>query len=320
MAHEEHSDLLRAQGLCRDYAGSRVVHDVEISLAGGDVLGVLGPNGAGKTTILRMLAGTLAPSAGRICIAGADLRENPIAAKRHIGYLPERPPVYSELTVDEYLGFCARLHGIVRAKQRAAIAAAKADCELEAVGKRPISHLSKGFQQRVGIAQAIVHRPDVLILDEPTAGLDPNQLRGVRALIARLAADHSVIVSSHILPEIQAVASRVMIVNAGRIVLDAPMTDLDGQATALEVGFAASPDAATLGEQSGVTSVEAISPGRWLLTLDPTHADIRVALAERAAADGWQLNLLSPRSVTLEDRFLRLTSGDSSDCMPDETP
>lgn len=307
----EHACLLSARGLCRDYAGTRVVHDAAIELAAGDVLGVLGPNGAGKTTILRMLAGTLAPSAGQVTVGGADMARTPIAAKRQLGYLPERPPLYSELTVNEYLMFCARLHGIARRERRAAVAAAKADCELTEVSRRPIRHLSKGFQQRVGIAQAIVHRPAVLILDEPTAGLDPNQLRGVRALIARLAAAHSVIVSSHILPEIQAVATRVMIINAGRIALDAPMTELNGRSTMLEVGFRNAPGAAALETFAQVASIKSLGPGRWQIAADSEQAmsDLRVALAEASARHNWQLDLLAPQAMTLEDRFMRLTNG-----------
>lgn len=305
---------LDARGLCRDYAGTRVVHEATLKLSAGDVLGVLGPNGAGKTTILRMLAGTLAPTAGQVTVGGADMARSPIAAKRQIGYLPERPPLYNELTVNEYLMFCARLHGIPRRERRAAAAAAKTDCELTEVGQRPIGHLSKGFQQRVGIAQAILHRPDVLILDEPTAGLDPNQLRGVRDLIARLAAAHSVIVASHILPEIQAVATRVMIINAGRIALDSPMAELDGGSRLLEVGFRNDPGATALETLIQAASLTALGAGRWQIAADNEAAmdDLRVTLAQASARHGWQLDLMMPRRVTLEDYFMRLTAGDAA--------
>lgn len=307
--------LLDARGLCRDYAGTRVVHDAALELSAGDVLGVLGPNGAGKTTMLRMLAGTLAPSAGQVTVGGVDMARAPIAAKRQIGYLPERPPLYNELTVNEYLMFCARLQGLPRRERRAAVAAAKSDCELTEVGQRPIGHLSKGFQQRVGIAQAILPRPAVLILDEPTAGLDPNQLRGVRDLIARLATSHSVIVASHILPEIQAVATRVMIINAGRIALDSPMTELDGGSTRLEVGFRNDPGAAALEALTPAASLTPLGAGRWQIAADNETAmgDLRVALAQASAHYGWQLDLMMPRRVTLEDYFTRLTSGDAAE-------
>ncbi|MGN8157963.1 ABC transporter ATP-binding protein [Salinisphaera sp. SWV1] len=299
--------LLSAQGLARDYGGRRVVADIELRLAAGDVLGVLGPNGAGKTTILRMLAGTLAPSAGRVAIAGADLADNPRAAKRHLGYLPERPPVYPELTVDEYLRFAARLHGIPRARRAAAIEAAKIDCGLTDVGRRLIGALSKGYAQRVGLAQAIVHRPDVLILDEPTAGLDPSQLIGVRALIGRLSREHSVVISSHILGEIQAVASHIVIVDRGRLALSASHAELAADASWLEIGLAHGPDAATLAALPDVADVREAGDGRWLIRPVDGH-DIRAALAEHAVAHGWGLQMLAPRPTSLEERFMRVIS------------
>lgn len=299
--------LLCARGLARDYGGRRVVSGVELHLAAGDVLGVLGPNGAGKTTILRMLAGTLAPSAGRVAIAGLDLADQPRAAKRHLGYLPERPPVYPELTVDEYLGFAARLHRVPRGQRAAAITAAKADCGLTEVGPRLIGALSKGYAQRVGLAQAIVHRPDVLILDEPTAGLDPSQLIGVRELIGGLAREHSVIISSHILSEIQAVASHVVIVDRGRVAFSASREALAADASWLEIGLAHGPDTATLAGLPDVAEVREAGAGRWLIQ-PAAGRDIRSALAEQAVARGWGLHTLAARPTSLEERFMRVIS------------
>jgi len=303
------SDLkLSARGLTRDYAGRRAVDGVNLALSAGEVLGVLGPNGAGKSTTLRMLAGTLAPSSGRVTLAGHDMAQSPLAAKRHLGYLPEKPPLYPELSVDEYLRFCARAHGVTRSRLAAAMAAAKQDCGLEDVGDRLIGNLSKGFQQRVGIAQAIAHRPDVLILDEPTAGLDPNQLRGVRELISRLAADHSVIISSHILSEIQAVASRVLIIHQGQVVYDAPIQAAEGMDhDTLEIQLGAPPDTVALAELDGVMEAQAMGRGRWRLQIE-SGRELRAEIAQTAVTRGWQLLELTRRAPDLEARFAALTS------------
>lgn len=308
------SDLkLSAQGLVRDYAGVRAVDGVDIDLAGGEILGLLGPNGAGKSTTLRMLAGTLAPTAGRIALAGFDLHRDPLRAKRQLGYLPERPPVYPELSVDEYLRFCARLHGVPKKHSAAAIAQVKRDCGLEEVGARLIGHLSKGFQQRVGIAQAIVHRPEVVILDEPTAGLDPNQLRGIRALIAQLATEHSVVISSHILSEIQAVATRVMILHMGRVVLDEPLSQAPvGETITLELGH--SPDLAEIEALPGVAQAYPTGARRWRLVARDGR-DIRAAVAEAVVQRRWPLLALSVGTPGLEERFAALTQR-----RPDDAP
>jgi ABC-2 type transport system ATP-binding protein len=218
--------LVSAEKLNRFYGRKPAVIDLDLELRQGEILGLLGPNGAGKTTTLRMLAGCLAPSSGRVRIRGFDMADEPSRAKARLGYLPERPPLYPELTVDEYLGFCARLHGVARGGRRAALASAKRDCGLADTGRRLIGNLSKGYQQRVGIAQAILHRPDVVILDEPTVGLDPNQIREIRGLIARLGGQHSVLLSSHILPEIRAACTRVAIIHDGRVVFNRSMAEI----------------------------------------------------------------------------------------------
>jgi ABC-2 type transport system ATP-binding protein len=238
MTERNASVAISARGLRRYFGARAAVHDVNLELRRGEVLGFLGPNGAGKTTIMRMLTGNLAPTAGTVEICGIDLLGKPREAKACIGYLPEIPPLYRELTVNEYLRFAARLHRVRNAKIHSALAKVTQRCGLSNTGERLIGSLSKGYQQRVGIAQAIIHDPEVIILDEPTAGLDPNQMREIRTLIRELAAERSVILSTHILSEVDNVCDRVQIMHEGRTVLDDAMDRLKQKGTNLEESFA----------------------------------------------------------------------------------
>lgn len=215
-----------AKDLSRSYGSRSAVHNIGFELQQGEVLGLLGPNGAGKTSTLQMLAGCLAPSTGSVEICGINLLEHPRAAKALLGYLPETPPLYKELTVDEYLRLAAQLHRVPNNEISAAVVKAKQRCGLSEVGKRLVGNLSKGYQQRVGIAQAIVHNPRVVILDEPTVGLDPIQIREIRSLIRELGGEHSVILSTHILPEVESVCDRIQIMNQGKLVFGGTMTEL----------------------------------------------------------------------------------------------
>ncbi|WGZ95341.1 MAG: ABC transporter ATP-binding protein [Candidatus Thiothrix putei] len=223
-----HQDrLISALGLSRYYGERCVVNNVDVVLRKGEVLGLLGPNGAGKSTTMQMLTGNLSPSEGEIQINGIDLLDEPIKAKRQMGYLPEQPPVYRDLTVSEYLHYCARLRHIPKVECRRVVAYASERCGLQAVSKRLIGNLSKGFRQRVGIAQAILHNPAVVILDEPTVGLDPIQIREIRRLIRELGQDHGIILSTHILPEVQAVCDRVQILNQGKTVFNGTLDGVE---------------------------------------------------------------------------------------------
>lgn len=228
---------LAAHRLSRKYGDHAVIHDIDIQLKHGEVLGLLGPNGAGKSTTLRMLTGNLAPSSGRVEICGIDLLDEPQQAKMHLGFLPEIPPLYIDMSVDAYLLLVARLHRIPKEGIPVALQAVKQRCGLIDCGNRSIKTLSKGFQQRVGIAQAIVHDPDVIILDEPTVGLDPGQMRDMRQLIRELGNEHSVILSTHILSEVESICDRVQIMHRGHIVFDQSIAALKQQPAGLEQIF-----------------------------------------------------------------------------------
>jgi len=223
--------LIEVQQLSRHYNSGRnnaiAVDNISFILQRGEVLGFLGPNGAGKSTTMQMLTGNLAPTHGSIKIAGIDLMDNPIEAKAKIGYLPDTPPLYKDMSVDEYLIYCAQLNRISKNKSVSALNTAKERCGLIDHGKRIINHLSKGFQQRVGIAQAIIHAPDIVILDEPTVGLDPIQMVEIRKLIKELGESHSVMISSHILPEIQTICNNVQIINQGKLVFNSSIEHLN---------------------------------------------------------------------------------------------
>jgi len=304
--------LIETKALHRRYGAALAVTDLNLSLRKGEILGLLGPNGAGKTTALRMLAGTLAPTSGTVRIKGIDMTASPKAAKANLGYLPEKPPIYGELTVDEYLGYCARLHDVPASQQKPALARAKQSCGLSDTGRRLISNLSTGYRQRVGLAQAIIHNPEVIILDEPTVGLDPNQIREIRSLITALGDNHSVILSSHILPEVQAVCNRVMIIDHGRVVYAERLAATDpAQMESVSLRLRAPPPVAALEQLSGISAVQTLEPGQFRLQLKP-GADPREQLAEAAVHNGWGLLELRAEIKTLEQRFVELTSGETA--------
>lgn len=303
--------LIEARRLSRMYGNNVAVSELNLTLGKGEILGLLGPNGAGKTTTMRMLTGCLAPSGGEVRINGISLADDPAGAKRSLGYLPEKPPVYPELTVNEYLGYCAGLHGIPGHAREAAVAKAAEACGLTQVAHRLIGNLSKGYQQRVGLAQAIIHRPPVIILDEPTVGLDPIQIREIRSLIAELGREHSVILSSHILPEIQAVCSRVMIINQGRVVYADTMENAqDGQFDSFRIALSQSADTAALAAITAVSSVDELGDNEYRLHHDK-DADPRAELVKLVADRGWGLLELVPERTTLEEIFVNLTSGEA---------
>lgn len=312
--------LLEANGLSRHYGHYLAVADMNINLQQGEVLGLLGPNGAGKSTTMQMLTGNLAPSAGSISINGIDLLEQPKAAKRHLGYLPEQPPVYRDLSVDEYLRYSGRLHGLSRKELPEALERAKRRCGLEHVSKRLIGNLSKGYQQRVGIAQAIIHQPLVIILDEPTVGLDPIQIREIRQLIRELGNDHSVILSTHILPEVQAVCDRVQIIHQGQTAFADTLEGLEQRhaKAVLNLHFTQAPDKTTLEAIDNVTRVETLANGAFRLEFSGELTAMGQNLAQMAVENHWGLYEISPEKVTLEHIFLDLVYRETEQEAPQE--
>ncbi len=300
-----------ARGLSRRFGTHVAVKTLDLDVRRGEVLGLLGPNGAGKTTTMQMLTGNLAPSAGEIRICDIDLLEMPTRAKACIGYLPETPPLYRELNVREYLELVARLHRVSRTQRASAVAVAMARCGLADVSRKLIGSLSKGYQQRVGIAQAIVHEPDVIILDEPTVGLDPNQILDIRALIRELGEKHSVILSTHILPEVEAVCDRVQIMHHGEIVFSNTIAGLRElqSGNAMTISLHRPPDIDALRAVAGVAAVEALGEGRYTIRYMP-HSDPSEALVSAAGAGDWGLYQLTPAQNSLEDVFVQLTRQD----------
>ncbi|HEB97378.1 MAG TPA: ABC transporter ATP-binding protein [Sedimenticola thiotaurini] len=299
--------LLELRDIHHWYGGFHAVDGVSLNLAQGEVLGLLGPNGAGKSTTMRILSGALVPTGGRVLIQGLDMARQPLQTRRLLGYLPEQPPLYPNLTVDEYLTFAARLRGVPRRQRHGALATAKEQCGLQDHGRRLIGHLSKGYQQRVGIAQALIHRPALVVLDEPTSGLDPNQIREIRDLIRGLGEDHGVLLSTHILPEVEMVCDRVCIMDRGRLVFSDRLDRLRGRNDGLLIQLQQPPPLEQLQQLPGVAGVEPLGEGRFQLTLDE-DADSAV-IAERSVRNGWILRELMPRRRNLEQVFVDLTSG-----------
>lgn len=306
--------LIDVEGVSRYYGHHCAVDNISFRVNKGEVVGFLGPNGAGKTTTMNVLTGNLAPGAGSICIAGHDLLDDPKAAKGAIGYLPEQPPLYRDFTVNEYLDFCAALNRLPRNQQRSAREAAKEKTGLTDVAERLIGNLSKGYQQRVGIAQAIIHMPPVLILDEPTVGLDPIQIREIRLLIRELGREHSVILSTHILPEVQATCDQVQIINNGKLVLHDSIDGLEHhlQSASLTVAFRKPPDMSELESIKSIKKVEQQREGRLRLFYEPDH-DPTDEIVNYSSEKKWGLYELRPGRVSLEDIFMELTTEETSE-------
>jgi ABC-2 type transport system ATP-binding protein len=305
--------MIKAVNLTRDYGSFRAVDRVQFEVKKGDVLGFLGPNGAGKSTTMKMITGFLPPTDGTAIVGGHDIRQDPIQAKRLIGYLPESGPLYQEMTVLEFLRFIAEIRGLKGEARTRAITRVLEICHLETVRNQPIETLSKGFRQRVGMGQAILHEPPCLVMDEPTDGLDPNQKQEVRKLIAGMGRDKAIILSTHILEEVQAMCNRVIIVARGRIIVDETPDQLlrrhprynavrlsvrDGNAAAIREALA---------NIRQVGKVENVSGA--LLVFPRNGEDIKAQLWQVAREKAWNVAALENAPVRLEEVFSDLTQG-----------
>jgi ABC-2 type transport system ATP-binding protein len=296
------------------------VDDVSFTVERGEILGFLGPNGAGKTTTMRVLTGYMPPTGGRAVVAGYDVLEQPIEAKRRTGYLPETPPLYPEMTVRDYLAFVAKIKGVPRGERKARVEEMMRKTHVADMANRDCGKLSKGYRQRVGLAQALMHNPDVLILDEPTAGLDPKQIIETRQLIRGLAGDHTIILSTHILPEVSQTCQRVVIINRGKVVaVDTPdnlTSRLRGSETMyLQVDAAGADAAAILQRVSGVTRVAVADTKAAVIGYEvdsEAGRDVRRELAAAVVSRGWGLLEMRPMRMSLEEIFLHVTTEETA--------
>jgi ABC-2 type transport system ATP-binding protein len=313
--------MIEVERLTKYYGPTLAVSDVSFEVQKGEVLGFLGPNGAGKTTTMRVITGYIPPSEGKVRVAGFDVSEDPLEAKRHTGYLPELPPVYPDMAVREYLEFVGRIKGVARRDLKRRVDEVSARCAIQDVGHRQIGKLSKGYRQRVGLAQALIHNPDVLILDEPTAGLDPKQIIETRELIKNLAGQHTVVLSTHILPEAAKTCQRVVVINAGKVVAvgapDELTRRLQGYETILlTVEGPAAEVMDKLQRVSGVNWVEPRDSSDGRVTFE-VHSekgkDVRAELARMVVESRWNLFELKTSGMSLEDIFLKLTTKDLSE-------
>jgi len=324
--------MISVKELSKRYARNTAVDHISFEVEKGQIVGFLGPNGAGKTTTMRMLTCFLPPTAGTATVAGFDVLEQPLEVKKRIGYLPESPPLYLEMRTAEYLTFVGKLKGLSGADLRQRVETVCERCAIADVKNKLLGKLSKGYRQRVGLAQAIIHNPDVLILDEPTAGLDPKQINETRDLIKSLAGDHTIILSTHILPEVEQTCQQVIIINKGKLVATDSVSNLQNRARGaesvlLEVA-ARNGDLDASSVQSRLEKVSGVSrvvfkekrQNRSLFEVENRKGSfVRGDLARAVVESGWDLNELRPAAVSLEEIFLQLT-GEQAAISPEESP
>jgi ABC-2 type transport system ATP-binding protein len=312
--------VIEVQHLTKRYGRVTAVNDVSFRVERGEILGFLGPNGAGKTTTMRILTGYMPATEGNAIVAGFDVFDQPLEAKRRTGYLPETPPLYPDMSVSEYLDFVGKIKGIPSADRRARVQYVMGRTRITDMANRLCGKLSKGYKQRVGLASALIHNPDVLILDEPTAGLDPKQIIETRELIKELAGDHTIILSTHILPEVAQTCQRVVIINKGHVVaIDTPdnlTARLRGSETMyLQLDASGADAAASLTRVPGVTRVVESDRRDGMVAYEidsESGRDVRRDLARAVVSSGWGLLEMRPMRMSLEDVFLSLTTDETA--------
>jgi ABC-2 type transport system ATP-binding protein len=309
--------MIKVENLTKRYAGQTAIRDLNFEVAQGEIMGFLGPNGAGKTTTMRILAGFMPATSGRASIAGFDVFEQSLQARSRLGYMPENVPLYSDMRVNEYLDYRAALKGVPHRRIAERVGDVKELCGLKEVEKKSIGALSKGYRQRVGLADALLAEPDLLILDEPTIGLDPNQIRQVRELIRNLGKQHTILLSTHILPEVEMTCSRVIIIHNGRIEACDTPENLLGQirqagGVVLEAKVGKDNGADELKKISGVRDVATDAEGDWKIFSLRVESglDVREEIFRLATARRWTVRELSQRRATLEDVFVEITHAD----------
>jgi ABC-2 type transport system ATP-binding protein len=302
-------NMIKVDRLSKRFGSYKAVDDVSFEVGNGEIVGLLGPNGAGKTTTMRMLTTYLNPTSGRASLAGHDVLDEPLEVRRKLGYLPESVPLYGEMRVREFLRFRAKLKDVPRSALRRAVSEVVSRCRLDEVENRIVGQLSRGYRQRVGLAEALLHDPPILILDEPTSGLDPIQILEVRALIRELGARHTILLSTHILPEVEAVCSRVIIIARGRIAVDERLDDLRRDSAI--VVEARGPADAIRGALQTVPGVDRVitdledGPYAEFRVLTRDGRDLREAIGQKLAGGGWPLRRLDLRRSSLEERFIQ---------------
>ncbi|MBU6153107.1 MAG: ATP-binding cassette domain-containing protein [Bdellovibrionales bacterium] len=308
--------MIDVSGLTKFYGPRTAVSNLSFTVNSGEVVGFLGPNGAGKSTTMKILTGFMPASAGSVKVNGFDVFESPLDVKRSVGYLPENPPVYLEMVVEDYLKFAARIHDVPKTKLKGAVDSAIQRTGLTQVRNRIIGNLSKGYRQRVGLAQALVHDPKVLILDEPTVGLDPVQIIEIRELIKSLAGQHTVILSSHILPEVTATCQRIIVINKGQIVAQDTIERLT---TRMRQGLLYTMSVKTPSEKGisalqSVSGVKSVSPegGKLLIEIQPEQGELRDRIVEVAVAEKMGVLEFAAEKLSLEEVFLQLTTQEKS--------